>query len=67
MFSVTADHLVGIVVGIMQRYFLYGMRQTDRVSLSFAAGKSVCPFRRKFPVIAKTQHGRSSLISFSSL
>ena len=61
--AVTADHLIGHVVAIVQRHFLHRMGQANNFSRSFSCGKFIRPFLRKFPVVAEAQHSHSSHFS----
>ena len=59
--AVAADHLVGSMVGVMQRDLLHRMGQPDRFRLPDTGRKFFRPVFRKFPVVAKAQHSKAPL------
>ena len=58
---VAADHLIGLMVGIVLRKLLNGMGQPDSRALPFSQREPIEPLGDKFPVIAQTQHMSVSL------
>ena len=55
---VAADHLIVLRPGIVQRQLLHVVRQPHRLPRPFPLEEGLAPFRRKFPIVAKADHGK---------
>ena len=55
-FAISANHLIAVVVSIVQRQFLHRMGQAHSFSRTCTAGKILVPVSDKFPSIAKADH-----------
>ena len=65
--AVAADHLVGLVVRIVEGQLPYRVGEPHRLAVTFAGSEAIGPLLREYPIIAKTDHEKPPPYPFCAI